>query len=158
MSVRVPGLADFVLMSAERRETAEPYIELEFSQPLSSEQSLDGLVSIDEIENVKIERNGAKVKVYYTANGLPSLTLRVSELVKARNGQQLSSDFEQTFEQEVIPPAVELPFTGHVLPDGNNLTLPFRAVNLAAVDVRVVKIYTSNVMRFLQTSDYILAP
>ena len=154
MSVRVPGLADFVLMSAERRETAEPYIELEFSQPLSSEQSLDGLVSIDEIENVKIERNGAKVKVYYTANGLTSLTLRVSELVKARNGQQLSSDFEQTFEQEVIPPAVELPFTGHVLPDGNNLTLPFRAVNLAAVDVRVVKIYTSNVMRFLQTSDY----
>lgn len=39
------------------------------------------------------------------------------------------------------------------MPDNNNLRLPFRAVNLAAVDVEVVNIFPGNVMAFLQEND-----
>ena len=43
--------------------------------------------------------------------------------------------------------------SGSILPDGRNLTFPFSAVNLAAVDVEVVKIYTDNIMTFLQDNE-----
>ncbi len=151
--IAIPGIREFKLLSAERREAAQPYIELEFSAPLSTEQELDGLITIDRIDRVRIERKGTNAKVFYDPNGLTDLVLRVSDLVRNRDGQSLNSEVEQHFEQEVIPPAVEIPIHGSILPDGRNLTLPFRTVNLAAVDVEVVKIYTDNLMAFLQENE-----
>ena len=74
------------------------------------------------------------MKVFYESNGLTELVLRISDLVRNRDGQSLDCEVERHFEQEVIPPAVEIPIHGTILPDGRNLVLPFRAVNLAAVD------------------------
>ncbi len=56
-------------------------------------------------------------------------------------------------EGEEIKPAVEIPLQGTILPDKDNLILPLRAVNLSAVEVRVVKIYESNVLMYLQDND-----
>lgn len=151
--VIIPGLAEFKLLSAERRESVEPYIELEFSEPLSSEQELYGLISIDKMDILRIERQGTNVKVYYPINGIPDIVLRVSELIRAHDGRNLSGDIEHHFKQEIIPPAIKVPISGTILPDGNHLTFPFRSVNLAAVDVEVVKIYTDNVMTFLQNEE-----
>ena len=114
---------------------------------------MDGLIEIDRIDRVRIERKGTNVKVFYESNGLTELVLRISDLVRNRDGQSLDCEVERHFEQEVIPPAVEIPIHGTILPDGRNLVLPFRAVNLAAVDVEVVKIYTDNIMSFLQENE-----
>lgn len=149
----VPGVEEFKLLSAERHKAAQPYIELEFSAPLATDQELEGLISIDRLDRLRIERNGTNVKLFYERNGLTDLTLRISDLLRNRDGLSLGCEVEQHFEQEVIPPAVEIPFSGTILPDNCNLTLPFRAVNLAAVDVEVVKIYTDNVMTFLQENE-----
>lgn len=150
---QIPGLEEFKLLSAERYDTATPYIELEFSAPIASTQELDGLITIDGIDEVRIERSGTNVKVHYDRNGLTDLVLQVSDLLRRDDGCHLAQSVTQHFEQEVIPPAVEIPLDGTILPDSRNLTLPFRAVNLAAVDVEVVKIYADNVMMYLQEND-----
>lgn len=149
-TVVIPDLTEFKLLTAERIEAAQPYIDMEFSAPLAAEQELEGLITMDDVDLVRIERRGTNVKVFYPQNGFTNLVLRVSELLRASDGRYLISGVEQTFEQEVIAPAIEIPISGTILPDGRNLTFPFRAVNLAAVDVEVVKIYTDNVMYFLQ--------
>lgn len=149
----VPGIHVFKLLAAERHDAAQPYLDLEFSAPLSAAQELDGLITIDRLDKVHLDRNGTNVKVFYDAKGLPDIVLRISELLRSSDGQTLDSEIEQHFEQEVIPPAVKIPLSGTILPDNCNLTLPFRAVNLAAVDVEVVKIYTDNVMMYLQEND-----
>ncbi|MCM1111254.1 MAG: MG2 domain-containing protein [Clostridium sp.] len=151
--VDIPALADFSLLSAERVEAAEPFVELRFSAPLSSTQELDGLITIDGLDDLAIERDGCNVRVRYPRNSLTDLTLRVSDLVRNREGRALDSEIEQHFAQEVIPPAIEIPIEGSILPDNRNLRLPFRAVNLAAVDVEVIKIFPGNVMAFLQEND-----
>lgn len=151
--IEIPAIDDFRLLKSERIEAAEPHINLDFSSPLSSQQELDGLITIDKIDNLRIVREGCNVKVYYPQNGITDITLRLSELIKNNDGRSLDEDSELHFKQEVIPPAVEIPFDGTILPDNNNLKLPFRAVNLAAVDVEVVKIFPSNVMAFLQEND-----
>lgn len=152
-SVTVPSVSDFKLLDAERIDVAEPYLNLEFSTPLSSQQELDGLITIDKINNLRIERNGTNVKVYYPNNGITDITLRISDLLKNSEDRSLDEEIELHFKQTVIPPAVEIPINGTILPDNGNLKLPFRAVNLAAVDVEVVKIFPSNVMSFLQEND-----
>lgn len=152
--VEIPGMEeDFKLLSMERIETAEPYINLEFSSPLAAEQELDGLITIDNIEATRIERRGTNVKLYYPINGLGDMIVRVSELLRSNDNRTLDGDIEQHFEQKVIAPAIEIPISGTILPDGTNLTLPFRAVNLAAIDIEVVKIYTDNILTFLQQND-----
>lgn len=151
--VVVPGLSEFRLLYMERVNAAEPYINLEFSAPISAEQELDGLIAIDNIEATRIERRGTNVKVYYPTNALTDVVVRISEDIRSNDGINLNGEIVQHFEQEVIPPAIEVPISGTILPDGNNLTFPFRAVNLVAVDVEVVKIYTNNVMTFLQDNE-----
>ena len=148
--VVVPGLSQFKLLYAERMDYSDPYIFLEFSAPISTEQDLDGLISIDQVEITRMVKQGTLVFIYYPANTLTDLVLHISENVRAADGQTLMEDIEQHFAQKVIPPAIDVPISGTILPDGTNLTLPFRAVNLAAVDVEVVKIYANNVMNFLQ--------
>lgn len=151
--IEIPSIGDFRLLNSERIEAAEPFLNLNFSSPLSSQQELDGLITIDKINDLRIEREGCNVKVFYPQNGITDITLRLSELIKNTEGRRLEGDAELHFKQEEIPPAIEIPIKGTILPDNNNLKLPFRAVNLAAVDVEVIKIFPSNVMAFLQEND-----
>ena len=151
--VVVPGLAEFKLLRMERHEAVQPYLELEFSDPLDASQELDGLITIDGIESLRIEHSGTRAHVFYPNNGLTDLVLRLSDLIRSKDGRTLKAEFLQHITQEVLPPAVEIPISGTILPDGRKLTLPFRAVNLAAVDVEVVKIYADNVLTFLQESE-----
>ena len=152
-TIFVPGLYNFKMLNATLYNTGEPYINIEFTAPLNNEQELDGLITIDDIDNVRLERGVTNVKVFFPVNSLTRLVLRVSELIKSDEGNTLRSDIEQHFEQKILDPEVRIPISGTILPDGNNLTLPFQAVNLAAVDVEVVKIYTDNIMTFLQENE-----
>lgn len=151
--VMIPGQAEFKLLRAERHQTVQPYLELEFSAPLDVTQELNGLVTIDGIESLRIDRDRNQIRVYYPNNGLTDLVLRLSELIRSEDGRILKAEVVQHMEQEVLPPAIEIPINGTILPDSRNLSLPFRAVNLAAVDVEVVKIYSDNILTFLQDSE-----
>ena len=152
-TLEIPPIDDFRLLNAQRVEAAEPYLNLNFSSPLSSQQELDGLITIDRVNDLRFEREGCNVKIYYPQCGIADITLRLSDLIKNQEGRCLNELIERHFKQEIIRPAVEIPFEGTILPDDSNLRLPFRAVNLAAVDVEVVKIFPSNVMAFLQEND-----
>ena len=149
-SVVIPGTSVFKLLAAERCEDDERCLMLHFSAPLDAAQEWDGLLTVDGEDATDIESGGTNLKVRYPASGLPDRLLRVSGRVRSADGRTLGSEVEQHFRQEVIPPAVEIPVGGSILPDEDNLTLPFRSVNLAAVDVEVVKVYTGNVLTFLQ--------
>ena len=152
-SISVPGLSGFILHSATNNPGSEPFINLEFTNQLDPQQDLDGLITIDRCDVSRIERNGASVRVYYNCGGAAKINVNVSEMVRSSDGRNLSSDVNQEFELEAIPPAIVIPISGTILPDGNNLVFPFRAVNLAAVDVEVVKIYSDNVLHFLQDNE-----
>ena len=151
--VVVPGLSEFRLLYSEQVDAPEPYIYLEFSAPLDVNQDLDGLISLDNMDVTRIERKGTYVLVYYPVNGISDIVLRISDSVRSHDGKMLHGEIEQHFAQKVIAPAIDVPISGTILPDGSNLTFPFRAVNLAAVDVEVVKIYTNNIMTFLQNEE-----
>nr|MCR4844832.1 hypothetical protein [Bacteroidales bacterium] len=81
------------------------------------------------------------------------LTLTIDKGLKGESGNTLGDTFERVFKMKKEKPAVSFPFQGNILPDRQALILPFRAVNLSAVEVRVIKIYEKNILMFLQEND-----
>ena len=146
----IPGRAEFKVIQASLVDAAEPYISVQFSEPLSENQSLEGLVYLDDMEAIRIEREGAQAKLFFADSNVPNLTLRVDRRIRSDEGKLLGAEFKKIFRSAGIPPAVELLIADGILPDEKNLRLPFKAVNLCAVDVNVIKIFRSNVLSFYQ--------
>ncbi|MEI9917848.1 MAG: hypothetical protein WDO14_03485 [Bacteroidota bacterium] len=61
------------------------------------------------------------------------------------------STFDLQFEQ--LDPSVRFTGNGSILPGSDGLVLPFEAVNLKAVDIKIVKIFETNVLQFLQVNN-----
>ena len=99
---------------------------------------------------VQVEDN--HVRVHFERRS-GDLTLTVDKGLKNADGDALGTSFVRVFAQEEEKPAVTIPIEGNILPDRQALLLPFRAVNLSAVEVRVVKIYESNILMFLQDNN-----
>ncbi len=81
------------------------------------------------------------------------LQLSLDPGLKSSGGDSLGEAYIKTFALGDDMPAVEIPLKGNILPDKEKLLLPFRAVNLSAVEVRIVKIYEKNVLMFLQENN-----
>ncbi|MBQ0086784.1 MAG: alpha-2-macroglobulin [Bacteroidales bacterium] len=148
----IPAGKTFKITNIDRINSSNPYVEIDFTDRLDETQDLTGLISIDETDDISIQRERSRIKVFFPAS-LESFNLRVSNNIRSRSKANLEDGLEQYFGFEEIVPQVEIPLSGTILPDGDNLRLPFKAVNLRAVDIAVVKIYTSNVLQFLQEND-----
>lgn len=146
----IPGKECFKVISADWVQASEPYFSIQFSAPLSENQALDGLVYLEEMETSRIERDGSQVKLFFKETDAPTITLAVERTTKNRQGEILASAYRKTFRSTGIRPAVELLVKDGILPDEGNLKLPFKSVNLCAVDVSVIKIFRSNVLSFYQ--------
>ena len=92
------------------------------------------------------------VRVFFE-NRQGEMTLTLDKSLQSADGETLGDDFVRTFNLRENAPAVSIPLSGNILPDKEKLVLPFRAINLSAVEVRVVKIYEKNVLMFLQDND-----
>ena len=129
----------------------ESVIEAELSQAPANAQ-VRGMVEVSGVERSYVQVKGNTLFVHFEGvNGDIGLTL--DKALKDANGESLEEDFHRTFAEEDLKPAVEFPFEGNILPDRQQLILPFRAVNLSAVEVRVIKIYENNILMFLQDGD-----
>ena len=146
----VPGTEGFRCLFTSRIDTAEPYVDAVFSQPLDNTQSPDGLFTLTDVGRSYFQKDGNRMRIYYESTGSSSVTLNISGAVRDVYGNRLGEDRSDTFDSSELKPAVEFKIDGTILPDPSKLVLPFVAQNLSAVDVRIVKIYESNILSFLQ--------
>lgn len=129
----------------------EGVIEVSLSEvPINA--SLRGMVELDGAARSYTQVNGPKLSVFYEgAQG--DLTLTLDAGLKSNAGNALETAFTHTFQREEPKPAVEVSLKGGILPEKDKFYLPFRAVSLSAVEVRVVKIYEKNILTYLQDND-----
>ncbi len=149
----IPGLGDFSVSEAKIIDNEDQYVELIFSDPLSYNQNLKGLISIEGIDNLTyaVEGNVAKVFLPYRIIGEKLIT--VTSGIKNYKNYKMNSSFSQSLSFEEPKPMVRIKGNGTILPNSNGLIFPFEAISLKAVDVRVVKIFENNVHQFLQTNN-----
>ena len=127
------------------------YIEVKMSETPAN-ATVKGLVELTGAARSYVQVQDQIIKVYFEGRK-GDLKLTLDKGLKGAGGAALETDFIRVFPETDEAPAVRIPFKGNILPDKQCLILPFSAVNLSAVEVRVVKIYEKNILTFLQDND-----
>jgi len=151
--VAIPSRNKFEVTQAQVSHQPEQYISILFSDPLSEQQSLKGLIGIDGAGEVRLSTERNELKVYPSNRLQGNQTLRIDGSVKSILGKPLGTNQEIILSFDAFYPAVKFVASGNILPQSDRLVLPFQAVNLTAVDVRVIRIYESNIPQFMQSNN-----
>ena len=146
--VIIPAKGDFKVLGARMVEDADPYVEVQFSEPVGA--IAQGLIELEGVGRTYLERDRNIVKVFFDERRQPDLNLRVNPGIRSEQGDALKESFESVIKALLPNPEAVIPLQGNILPDTKNLVLPFRTVSLRAVDLRVIRIYEDNVLSFLQ--------
>ncbi len=150
LEVTIPATGDFKVLGVENVAGDTPYIDVYFTEALADVADNSGLFLVKGAGRSYVQAENAHVKVYYDNPENNNVTLMVSDAVKSHDGVRLAQTYSKTFTAGEHKPAVEIPLDGNILPDSKELVLPFKAVNLNAVDISVIQIYEDNVLTFLQ--------
>jgi uncharacterized protein YfaS (alpha-2-macroglobulin family) len=151
LSVSIPAKDRFKLFEYEIDSSPEDALRLVFSDPVSESQDLKSMITIGGMSGYTVQAQANQVTVYFVRTaGMKQLDVTVHPGLKNRAGNALEEMRQFTLSLEPLKPQVEILSSGAIMPDADNLTLPFRAVALRAVDLRIVRIFESNILMFLQ--------
>jgi len=150
----IPSLSNFKVMRYTIVQQPEQYIQLLFSDPLLPNQNFTGIIDLPSSYNERFAIESNEIRIYPSYRLSGSHKLYVNAGVKNISGFSNSVDVTYDLEFEEIKPEVKIEDQQRViLPSTDGLVFPFQAVSLSAVDVRVMRIFESNVPQFLQVND-----
>ena len=151
-SILIPAKNSFRFLSAVRIDQPENGIEIIFSDPVSNTQDLKGLIDVPEVSSSIFQIKENKVFVYFETSKLNKLTLNIHEGIRNSQDKPLGTSHSISFSELNLKPQVEMATSAAILPDSKSLIIPFRAVNLYAVDLSVIRIFENNVLMFMQNN------
>lgn len=151
--LRIPGKNNFSIVNIDVFQLPEQHLNINFSDPLKKQQNFNGLVEIQNAKNLKHVVDGNILKVYPNKRIVGSVNVDVFQGIKSIDGYKLKNEFSEKVAFEQLKPEVKLVSSGVILPNSNALKFNFKAVNLKAVDVRIIKIFEDNVLQFLQNNN-----
>jgi len=151
--ISIPALGVFKVLSTELISKPENGALITFSDPVSTTQDLKGIITVPELNNNftrQVKNN--RVTLFFERQNVDKITIKIDKGLK--NYQDNTLDDNYSIEQLISSskPQVELLRAGNILPNSDNLLLPFRAVNLSAVDLKIIRIYENNILMFLQVN------
>ena len=152
----VAAFDEFSVLSARAVQVEEQYILLNFSDPVSASQDLNGLIRLEGYTGkLRFVVDGNFVRVYPDSRLTGTMQLHVEPGVRNSAGQAMRDRVDFPLEFSELKPAVRLVGHGAIIPqnDQGGVLLPFEAVGLTAVDVEVFKIYNSNILQYLQVNE-----
>ncbi len=152
-TIVIPSIDVFIMTGVKVFQTPEQYVLIQFSDPLQETQDLEGIVKIGDLEGLSFVIEDNEIRVYLTQEELGDQELVINKSLKNSVGKELTNAVKETITFENLKPNVRLVGEGVILPSSNGLIFPFEAVNLKAVDVKIMKIYENNIAQFLQVND-----
>ena len=110
----------------------DDHIDVELSAaPVNA--ALKGMVELKGCTRSYVSVEGNTLRVHFEGRK-EDLTLTLDPSIKDEQGRTLGTAYERTFPLQEEKPAVEIPVQGNILPGQTQVLLPFRAVNLGAVE------------------------
>ncbi|MDR1121076.1 MAG: alpha-2-macroglobulin [Dysgonamonadaceae bacterium] len=150
----VPGLLPFKLLYAKTLGTERNAIQVAFSEPLSQEFDLKGFILVNGLSSYTFQQEDNKVNIFFEASSKTDYTVSVHPGIASETGLTLEQSATVSMHIDSYKPQINIPLKGNILPDSKNLLLPFRAVSLSAVDLRIIRIFENNVLSFMQENHF----
>lgn len=151
-TLTVPSSDDFDLLGVKVNQLPSQRLVLSFSDQVKSDQLLDGLISIDGDNDLRFSIDGNQVTVFSDDIRQGLAELRIESGIRSVGGVRLDKEVVRKLNFSRLRPQVNFVNEGVIIPSSEGLVLPFKAVGLNALDVRVVKIFENNIMQFLQVN------
>ncbi|MDX2361023.1 MAG: MG2 domain-containing protein [Crocinitomicaceae bacterium] len=151
--VVISSLNDFSVSRVEVLEDEDQKVELTFTEPISSRQNLNGIITIDGIDDLKFDIQRNLVTVFIPNRVIGRKTLTVNTGIKNVADAKMKEEFTRSLMFHEAFPMVRLEGSGSILPNSQGLIFPFEAIALKSVDVRIIRIHENNVHHFLQVNE-----
>ena len=152
--IRIPPLGEFSVIQASVVEEPGLYFSIQFSDPVNATQDLAGLVYLSSGHELRLTIAQNEVKAYPVGELDPQETLIVNQNIINSKGNQLQKSFRKTVTFNLEKPALELIGEGVIMPSTGALDFPFKAINLKAVNIRIIQIYENNISQFFQENQH----
>ncbi|MCK5701647.1 MAG: hypothetical protein KAI29_10860, partial [Cyclobacteriaceae bacterium] len=149
-NIEVPALNKFEIIEAKVIQKPGQHIQIRFSDILLKNQDLTGLVELESVSNLRLEIDGNVINGWPDKAISGELNLTVYEGVKNANYFKLKEPEMFLLQFSSPNPEIRLIGKGVIVPQSNALKMPFEAVGLNAVDVRVIQIFKENIIQFFQ--------
>ncbi|MEI7661033.1 MAG: MG2 domain-containing protein, partial [Bacteroidota bacterium] len=153
LKIEIPALGDFKVLSIRSSPDEEQTILVQFSDPLKTDQVLDGLFRVGKHNNLRYAVDDNLLHIYLPEIQEKKVRLTLEPFIKNINQVPLGRRVEEDITVYNAKPNVRFTGDGVILPSSNGMLLPFEAVNLNAVDVKVVRIFEKNILQFLQVNE-----
>ena len=150
--VKIPKKNIFEFLSANVEYAPEFVVTATFSSPIDEKQPLKGKISIGNLP-IRYVVDMNKLKIYPTNRVTGVYNLKISSNILNKKGKTLEKDIVQEVVFEDIKPTVKFLGKGVILPSDNKMSVPFLAINYQEVDVKVTRIFESNILQFLQETE-----
>lgn len=151
--VNIPEKGKFTILDIISYSGESQKIDIVFSDPVDASQEMDGLISLSPSVQSTINITTNIISVYPASRLKGRVVLSIESSLKNNKNLNLSSAFVKQLNFTSMAPAILPEGNGVILPSSQNLIFPFKAVNLKAVDLKIVKIFENNLPYFLQESD-----
>ncbi len=148
--VAVPSINKFITTKCSAKTSPSKYIELIFSDNVKTEQNFDGLITVGDNAKFTTQVENNIVKIFPKSRVGRTTTIVVHPGLMSQKGNKITKKTSYEVAMELARPQAQFLTSGTILPESDGLNVPFRAVCLKQVVVRVVKIFENNIGSFLQ--------
>ncbi|MDR2003561.1 MAG: hypothetical protein LBQ74_11055 [Prevotella sp.] len=155
IKIVIPKISQFEVIDVGMEYDPQECIRVTFSDPLSLNQNIQGLVKPGTVESFSfdIDRNVLRLYLDKTTRG-SSVELKIFKEIKSVANMRLKDDYTYSINFRKNSPEIKMVGSGNILPNSDNLIIPFQAVNLWAIDVKVIKIFENNILGYLQANNF----
>lgn len=153
LSVNIPDMNDFDVYEVAYVTEPERYVEVTFSKELDSSQDLQGLAFIAGNTSETVNVEGNRLRLYPDTQRKGVINIHLNRQIRSKNGLTLKEDVTRQIEISNLLPDLKFIGQGVVIPQSTQLLVPFQAVYLKGVVVRVIKILEQNIGQFLQVNN-----
>jgi len=149
-SLKVPSLSDFEVIGVYVQQLPVQKISISFSDPLSEKQSTNGMFQVDGEDVASLEIEGSVVHLYPKSRKTGTVPLKIYPGLKNILGYKFPKEYITQVSFQARKPEIRFVNSGTIIPTKGSVNIPFQAVSLRAVDLKVYQIYANKVHQFLQ--------
>ncbi|MCG8581474.1 MAG: MG2 domain-containing protein, partial [Bacteroidales bacterium] len=128
-----------------------PRVRIVFSDDLSMEQNIEGLISVSPAIDFKVKKLGKTAIIDGNFKFGSAYTVTISKGISSRWGTKTELQVTKDFSFSDIPPQLEFASNGIVLPTSNKKKIQFYTTNLKRVHLQVKKVFTDRIGDFARS-------
>jgi alpha-2-macroglobulin len=152
-SVLIPPSGQFTVLDVITVTGENPRIDVVFSDPVDASQEMTGLIHFSRPVEITVSVSSNILTVMPADHMQGNVDMNIESSLRNLKGTILGETFVRQLNFTAVQPGIMMEGKGVILPSSDNLIFPFKAANLKAVDLRIVKIFENNLPYFLQTSE-----